>query len=152
MGISSVATTISAIVLGRLGDRRGHRLGVMVGAGAQAAALIVMIGSAGKLSCLGTYFLAGLAGAGGFLSHTNMVYETCPHDSRIAHITVGNLVMGAMSVVCPILAGMAAQRWGLRPLFAGCLLLSAGALAWFALFVREPRQLGRRVVGGPGGA
>jgi len=73
-----------------------------------------------------------------------MLYETCPHDSRIAHITVGNLVMGTTSILCPLLAGVAAARYGTRSLFGICLVLSAGALLWFALRVREPRQVTER--------
>ena len=138
---TTVGSSIGFIVLGRMGDATGHRLGVMAGIAAQMAALAVMIVSAGRISCMIAFFGAGLAAAGGFLSHTNMLYETCPHDSRIAHITVGNLVIGVASILCPLLAGAAAARYGTRSLFGVCLVLSIAALLWFAFRVREPRQL-----------
>jgi len=137
----TVGSSIGFLILGRMGDAAGHRLGVMAGIAAQVAALAVVLVSAGRISCMMAFFGAGLAAAGGFLSHTNMLYETCPHDSRIAHITVGNLVMGVVSILCPLLAGVAAARCGTRSLFAGCLLLSIAALLWFAIRVREPREL-----------
>ncbi|HUW34316.1 MAG TPA: MFS transporter [Planctomycetota bacterium] len=140
----TVGSSIGFLVLGRMGDITGHRLGVMAGIIAQMAALAVVLVSAGRISCMMAFFGAGLAAAGGFLSHTNMLYETCPHDSRIAHITVGNLVMGTTSILCPLLAGVAAARYGTRSLFGICLVLSAGALLWFALRVREPRQVTER--------
>ena len=138
---ATVGMAIGNLGLGRLGDRRGHRIGIIVGAAMQVAALVVMLVSAGRLSCMLAYFGAGLAGASGFLSHTNMLYETCPHDSRIAHITVANLLMGVTMIVCPLAGGVAAARWGLPTLFAICLAVSACAFLWLLFRLREPREL-----------
>ena len=137
----TVGMAVGNLGLGRLGDSCGHRIGILLGAAVQVAALIVMLVSAGRLSCMLAYFGAGLVGASGFLSHVNMLYETCPHDSRIAHITVANFLMGVTMIVCPIASGFAAAQWGLPTLFAICLAISVCAFVWLLLRLREPREL-----------
>jgi len=127
--------------LGRLGDHAGHRAGMLVGGAVQVASLVVMLLAVGKMGCLLAYFGAGVATASGWISHTNMLYETCPHDSRVAHITVGNFVMGVVTIIAPLLSGVAAARWGMHTLFAICLVLSVCALLWLVFRVREPREV-----------
>ena len=78
-----------------------------------------------------------------------MLYETCPHNDRLAHITVGNIVMTAPLLVAPVAAGMFANRCGIRPLFAVSLVISAVAAAWFIVFFREPRHMLNGRVPGP---
>ena len=130
---------ISTVLLGRLGDRRGHRAGVIVGAAMQVATLLVVLFSRGLASCVAAYAGAGLCAASGYVSHTNMLFETCPHDHRQAHITAANLVLSLPLLLAPVAAGVFAQRFGPRALFGACLVFSAAATAWFALAVREPR-------------
>jgi len=70
-----------------------------------------------------------------------MLLETCPHDSRLAHIMAANLILGLIAMAAPVLGGAAAAAWGVRTLFAICLAVSLISLAWVALLVREPREL-----------
>jgi len=138
---ATAATAIGNLALGRLGDRHGHRWGILVGTAGQLAALAVMLTGRGQLACILTYAAAGVAIAASFTSHANMVFETCPHDNRLAHITLGSLAMAISTVSCPLLAGLVAHRWGMRALFAGSAAVSILALAWLALRVREPRSI-----------
>jgi MFS family permease len=125
----AVGTALAELWLGRLGDRFGHRVGLICGIGAQVAALAILLLMHGVPACLLVYFLAG-----------NMVFETCPHENRGAHITLANLVIGGFTALTPIVAGVAAAHWGSHAVFAASLLLSVCALAWFLLRVREPRK------------
>lgn len=135
------ATAVGSLALGRLGDRCGHRWGILVGTGGQFAALVVMLVGTGQTACALTYAAAGVAIAAAITSHANMVFETCPHHNRLAHITLGSLVMSISTVSGPLLAGLVAYQWGLRPLFAGSALISLLALAWMIVRVREPRSI-----------
>jgi len=137
----AIGLAIGNLVLGWLGDRAGHRAGLLIGAGIEVITLGIMLTSAGRLSCQLAYAGAGVAGASGFVSHNSMIFETCPHDSRLAHIMVANLILGLVAVAAPSLGGAAAAAWGLRTLFAICLVFSFASLAWVILRVREPRGL-----------
>lgn len=132
---------ISNLVLGRLGDARGHRLGIVIGAATQIAVLALMLWTAGEASCIAAYFLAGICVGSSLVSHLNMLLETCPHDHRLSHITLGNLVLSVPLLSAPLAAGFAAEAFGLRPAFAGCAVVSAAALLWILLYVRDPRHV-----------
>jgi MFS family permease len=133
-------STIGNFILGRLGDKRGHRASLVTAASVQVATLLVLLLSSGKASCLAVYLGAGFCTAAGFVSHYNMLIETCPHDHRFAHITAGNLVVGLGMVLMPLAIGTFAEYFGLRILFAGSLALSVAALVWLIFRVKEPRQ------------
>ena len=134
-------TALAHLALGRLGDRHGHRWGVLIGATAQVAALVAMLSLPGQWGCLLTYFLAGVCASAGFLSHSNMVIETCPHDHRLAHITVANLVLAIPLLTFPALSGVIAKAWGLQRLFTLSLVLSALAFLWCLTRVKDPRDV-----------
>jgi MFS family permease len=131
-----------SLALGWMGDRRGHRCGVLVGTTAQVVALLVLLFVTGRWGCILAYVAAGVCSACGFVSHYNLILESCPHDNRMAHISVANLLVGLPLAVVPILAGLAAESWGLRPVFLASLGCSVLALLWVVCRVREPRVLG----------
>jgi MFS family permease len=131
----------ASYLVGRIGDRSGHRLGVLFGILMQVLTLLVVIFSRGMPSCLLAYAGAGACLGSGFISHFNMLFETCPHDSRVAHITIGNLVSGAAALTFPLAGGWLAAAQGVRTLFVVSLVLSLVAMAWTFWRVREPRLL-----------
>lgn len=132
---------VSNIFLGKLGDRHGHRLGLLIGIVFQVVALSLMLLSAGQFSCILAYFAAGVSISAAMTAHHNMVFETCPHDHRLAHITVGSLIMSIGIICFPLLAGLTAQLLGLSTLFIISTGISMIALLWFIFLVNEPRQI-----------
>jgi len=136
----ALGMAVANLGLGRIGDKFGHRLGLIIGIATQILALVLLLFAPGRMVCLPVYFAAGICGGSAFLSHYNMVFETCPHDNRSAHIALANLVIGGCTAFTPILAGLAAAYLGMHLVFAVSLALSVLALAWFLLRVREPRQ------------
>jgi len=137
----TAGSALGGFVLGRLGDKRGHRIGIILGTAAQAVTILVMLFTSGWTSCLVAYSSAGICVGSAFISHYNMLFETCPHDHRLAHITVGNIIIGTGTIIAPALAGFIADYFGLRPLLVISLILTAAALAWFVLRVKEPRHV-----------
>ena len=127
------------MVAGIVGDRAGHRAGILLSVGVQIAALALMLTTRGRWSCLGAYLLCGICMGAANISHANLLFETCPHDNRVAHITIGNIVLGMGTAVIPLLAGWLAQQWGVRATFGACLVFSLAAFVWFVVRVREPR-------------
>jgi MFS family permease len=142
---AGAAMTLSAAgasyLVGRIGDRSGHRLGILFGILTQVFTLLVVITSRGLLSCLLAYAGAGACVGSGFISHFNMLFETCPHDSRVAHITIGNIILGTAALLFPLAGGWLAAAQGVRTLFVVSLLLSLTALVWTCWRVREPRMV-----------
>ena len=132
---------IGNLSLGRLGDHFGHRLGIIISTAVQALMLAVMLVSSGQMSCILAYFGAGIVSSGDLLSHQNMLIDTCPHDNRMAHIAVGNLMVAIPLIVAPILAGSVSKIWGLPVLFVISTVFSLASVIWMILLVKEPRRL-----------
>lgn len=137
----TAASSLACVLLGRLGDWRGHRLGVLAGIAAQIVALAGLLLGRGPWACAGVFLALGLGNAAAIISNSNMMLETCPHDHRLAHITVGNLICSPLLVLFPLLAGAAAAAWSLPAVFAASLGLSLLALLWVGAMVQEPRAL-----------
>jgi MFS family permease len=138
--------SLGSLVMGPVGDRYGHRLGVLLGTGLQVVALLFLLFVPGLGGCLLAYGCAGICNACGNVSHYNMIFETCPHEHRMAHISVGNLLIGAPMAFAAVLAGLVAEVSSLDTVFWICLGLSATAFVWCLLRVREPRTM--RLTGG----
>lgn len=138
---AALGTAAGNLVLGRLGDRRGHRLGLILAIVAQCAALVVAILVPGAYGCLGAFALAGMAIGGVNVSGLNLLLETCPHAQRQAHIIAGNLALAGPSGLAPLLAGLVGDRFGSRAIFALCLLSSLAGIVWLMLRFVEPRRL-----------
>lgn len=132
---------VSSYWLGRIGDRRGHRWGVVLGAFAQVASIAAAVAGRGAMACLACFFLLGIASAAGVVSHQNFIYETCPHDNRVAHITLSNLVLSPLIVLMPIGAGALIGRVGMIRGMGVCWLISVLGAFYMLLLVDEPRML-----------
>lgn len=138
----TVANAVGALTLGRLGDRFGHRWGMLFGAGMQAVTLGIAVLVPGVVGCILTYVGAGLANSCGFVSHANLVMEMCPPNSnRVAHISIANLFIGIVGALAPLLSGWAVATWNVPTLFTACLGISLAALGWFLLRFKEPREI-----------
>jgi MFS family permease len=132
--------TVGNVGLGRMGDRLGHRSCLLLGAALQVVTLLILLLTTGIVSCAVVFFLAGICLSAGFISHYNMLFETCRHGARVVHITAGNFVFSAGSAAIPLLGGVVASCFGLRAVFAASLVLSAAAVLCYLLFVKEPRN------------
>jgi hypothetical protein len=150
----AAAQAVSAIVLGRIGDVSGHKAGAVAAGLAQAASLGFVFALRGPWACGAALALVGVCQAGGWVSHNNLLFETCPHDCRMAHITVSGIVLAPLTVLAPLATGRAVLAWGLAPVALACLVPTALGVLWLALGVRDPRVAGPRAwrgeVGHPG--
>jgi len=140
-GLMGLAQGLSSFWMGRMGDRSGHKAGILVGAAAQlAAAAVAWLGSGG-VACGTTFVLLGVACAAAWVSHMNMLFETCPHESHVAHITLSNIVLGPVIGLVPILTGQVNELVGRRAGIGLTLIPAALGVLWLILAVREPRDI-----------
>ena len=129
------------IGFGWMGDRLGHRFGILIGTAMQALTLLLLVTTAGHWSCLAVYAILGICMGANSVSHYNLLCETCPHDNRKVHITAGNLAMLPGMLLVPILAGVLVEYYGIAALMWVSLIISTVALAWFAFRLHEPRTI-----------
>lgn len=137
----TIGTGIANVTLGWLGDRHGHRSGLLAGAGSQIMTLIVILLVSGPVGCAIAYAGAGIVVAAGFATTYNMLYETCPYENRVVHIIAGNWTVATATAVLPILAGTLSSVYGLKKLFVVSLIISVVSLWWLVVMVKEPRKV-----------
>jgi MFS family permease len=129
-------------MLGRLGDRAGHRMGVILGAVAQAASLLLVYLGGGLWIGAACFALLGVAWGSGWVCHANMLFETCPHDSRVAHVTLSNLVLSPIVLLVPIATGWLVGSFvGLRNGIGLALVPTLLGVLWLIFVVKEPRTI-----------
>jgi DHA1 family multidrug resistance protein-like MFS transporter len=118
VGLASAATTASAIYLGRLGDRVGHRRIVIVSAFAAAVFYVPQIFVTETWQLLLLQILAG-ASMGGLLSSPSALLAsyTDPGDEGAVYGLDSSIVSGARALA-PLLASSIAVWFGLRGSFA----------------------------------
>jgi len=136
-----IAQCLVSYPLGLLGDRAGHKIGVVLGAVCQVAAILTAWLWSGPLACATTFALVGAASGASWVSHVNMLFETCPHGSRTAHITLSNIVLAPALWTVPVLTGWLISHIGLRSGIGLTLLPTVLGIAWLALVVQEPREV-----------
>jgi MFS family permease len=142
---------IASYLFGRLGDRVGHKRGVVMGALAQAGSLAAAYLGTGAWACVASFALLGVTWASGWVSHSNMLFETCPHDHRAAHITVSNTVLSPLLFLVPLGMGRLMESVvGIRNGIGLSLIPSALGVLWMLLVVKDPRAT--RAAGGQSAA
>jgi MFS family permease len=145
----TLANAAGSLLIGRIGDRFGHRPGIIFGASMQVIALSAAVLLPNALGCILTYACAGLTSSCAFVAHYNLVLEMCVSKNRVAHISMANLIIGVPASLAPLLAGVAAREWGIPALFVGSALISLVAVAWFSLCFIDPRKLKERAAQQP---
>jgi len=141
--LTAASQFIASNCLGRLGDRMGHKIALLLGAGAQLGALAVAYLAQGPFACGMSFFLIGTAWSAGWVSHNNMLFETCPHGHRASHIALSNTLLGPFVMLSPLALGWLMKGWGMGAGIGLCLVPTALGILWLVLLVREPRRAGR---------
>ncbi len=138
----AIPQAVGSYVLGHLGDRAGHKASIVIGAGAQVLSVVVAYLGQGLWAAIAAFVLLGVAFAASWSSHLNMLYETCPHDSRVAHLTVSNGVLSPFLVLVPLGTGWLMDAIGVRAVIGWSIIPAVLGAAWMLFVVREPRTVG----------
>ncbi len=143
-GTFTVAMMASMIVgslgLGYLADRYGHKVNLMISAGATLFAC----GTAIVAPTVGIYLMVFVCSSAtvaiGMISRLPLIAELCPEADRPTSVALANLVTSPF-VLFGVAAGWIANTMGYEAVFVLAGLLSAFALVWLAVRVREPRAV-----------
>ncbi|HPT99781.1 MAG TPA: MFS transporter [Armatimonadota bacterium] len=152
--LTMASSLVFAFLLGRAGDRAGHRRAFMMGVSLYAVGLVLMLVGASSTLLLGAYFLAAICGPTWAVCGFNLGYE-CSDEPDPARVYAGvSLVSAPLRIIGPPAAGAAIDQWGHAAIIAGAAGLALMALLILALLparkaVREhPGDASRE----PGGA
>jgi MFS family permease len=135
---------LGTLTLGWVADHAGHRLVLLVGMAATAAANVVAL-AATSLSVFETVFvLAGVQTAALNVSAMNVLLEFSPRpEERPTYIGLGTTSMAPVAFSAPLVAGLLADGFGFRVVFVVALVAGLTGLALLATMVRDPRRLAR---------
>jgi MFS transporter, DHA1 family, multidrug resistance protein len=130
MGVASAATTLSAVYLGRLGDKIGHRK-ILIACSTASAVLYVpqsLISEAWQLMIF--QILVGFAVGGVLPSVSALLANYTQHGAEGAVYGLDNSINAAGRAIAPLLGAWVAASFGLRTTF-----LATGAIFFCAVIV-----------------
>jgi MFS family permease len=133
---------VGTLSLGWLADHVGHRLVLIVGAAAIAAANVVAL-TAPTLSVYETLFLlVGLQQASMNVSAMNVLLEFAPTAAeRPTYIGLGTTSLAPVAFSSPLVGGLLADAAGFRSVFVVALVAGLVGLTLMAALVRDPRSV-----------
>ena len=128
------------LLLGNLGDRRGHKLVLMLGAFAMALAAVAAWMASSPAWLYVAFALLGAGMAADMVSGMNIILEFCAPEDRPTYIGLTNTLLAPAKTLSPILGGWLATLVGYPPMFLVALVVSVLGGLLYAGWVREPRH------------
>jgi MFS family permease len=123
------ADTLANPALGALGDRRGHRLVLLVG----ALAALLSTSMAGWMAAVPAWFvvfaLAGVASVVGWTTTMVLSLEFGTPEDQATYVGLSNTLIAPATLASPFLAGWIIEGWGYQTMFrASAVIFAAAAL------------------------
>jgi MFS family permease len=126
------------VVWGLIADRMGHKVVLVGGALAMAAAAVMVLWAPSTIGLGVAFALLGLSLSAEAVSHMNIILEFCAAEDRPTYIGLTNTLL-APGMLAPVLGGWLATWGGYRGLFGTAIVFSLVGGVLLALWVREPR-------------
>ena len=142
IGVASATTTISAIYLGKLGDRTGHRRVIILSALAAAALYGIQTFVANAWQLLVLQAFVGVA-MGGIIPGISALLANYSHSNEVGAVYgLDNSIDAAGRSIAPLLGSVIAVSLSLRATFAasGLIFLVTGLLALWSLPALLPKN------------
>lgn len=136
----TIGAAICCMLFGRIGDRIGHRFGLLMGIIFQICSLLSVLLVPGPVGCFLAMLFSGGVGGTLLISYLNLVIESCPHQVRAAHLMIGNMVVGVAGLLFPLVGAGIAVHAGIPILMKVSLALSVMALVWNIYKMKDPRN------------
>jgi len=134
------------LVLGVVADRVGHLVPLSIGLGALLLANLVALGAPSLEVFLVVFVLHGVQLAAISVSGLNVLLEFAPGPAaRPTYVGLGTTLLTPVAFGAPLVAGLMADAFGFRAVFATAALGAAGAMALLLVRVQEPRRRPSRV-------
>lgn len=135
------ATVVGMPLLGRLADRRGHKLSLIITAGFFALAGMLAISASSLDAMYPVIFLASMGMSGITVSQNLLASEFAPTYAEVPmYVTFSWLVLAPFRAGAPVLAGYISDTFGFHTMFWITLAASMAAMIVLLLAVSEPRH------------
>lgn len=138
------ADTISNLLWGHLGDRRGYRLTMILSLLVWLAALGLLLVANGPVPIFIAFFGIGASLSGYMMSATTIILEFGSRDDLPMRLALSTSAETTMAAIGPLVGGVIAVSYGYVPLFWISIALILVALAIMLFVVREPRTRAQR--------
>lgn len=138
--VFTLASVGSTLLWGRLGDRRGNRMAMLLGSLLSIPLPLVPLffGTRISYSAFAVLFLLlGIAQSGTEISALSLALDIAPAAERVLYVGFLNTVLGIVSLLL-MTSGLVVQWWGLGALF-GLSAACAGLSSFLIRAVRDPR-------------
>ncbi len=133
------ADTVSNIVWGYLGDRKGFRLVLILSITAWIASTLLLLTLHAPLAVFLAFFGLGAAQAGYMMASQTMILEFGHRDDLSMRIGISATAEGAMATIGPLVGGAVADLLGYNVVFGASLGLLAAALLTLSV-IKDPRR------------
>lgn len=129
------------LVLGVVADRVGHLVPLSIGLGALLLANLVALAAPSLEVFLVVFVLHGVQLAAISVSGLNVLLEFAPGPAaRPTYVGLGTTLLTPVAFGAPLVAGLMADAFGFRVVFATAALGAAAAMALLLVRVQEPRH------------
>jgi MFS family permease len=133
------ADTLSNLVWGPIGDRKGFRLTLMLALLVWIAALVLLIESDSVAMTFVVFAGLGASQSGYMMSVSTLVLEFGARDDIPMRLALSTTTETAIASLGPLAGGVIAAWFGYIPLFWVSIGFLVAALATLILVVRDPR-------------
>lgn len=136
----TIAQTIANAGMGWLGDRVGHRLMLIVGAGAATLSSLLAWLAPSLTWFFPIFVLTGFANVSIWTNGMTMTVDFSGEKERPFYIGLAQTLTAPATIVAPLLGGWVADTQGFGITFAMSTILSVVMMAILIFLVREPRK------------
>lgn len=133
------ADTLSNLIWGPIGDRKGFRLTFMLSLVVWIASLVLLIESHSTVMTFVVFAGLGAAISGYMMSVSTLVLEFGARDDIPMRLALSTTTETAIASLGPLAGGLIASWFGYIPLFWVSIAFLVASLATLILIVREPR-------------
>lgn len=135
------ASVVGMPLLGRIADRRGHKLSLEITAICFAIAAVLALSAGSVESVYAVTLLSGIGMSGVSVSQNLLLSEFAPtHADVPMYIVFSWLVLAPFRTGAPIVAGLISDLASFQAMFWITLVAAATSLAVLLIAVREPRH------------
>ena len=145
IGLLSVAflgaDTVSNLLWGYLGDRKGFRITFILSIVVWIAAILTLLGAASPAAIVVAFCGLGAASSGYMMSASTMVLEFGSRHDIPMRLALSTTVEGVLAATGPLIGGLIVVTLGYSALLIASTVFLVAALLTLVIRVREPRGL-----------
>jgi len=137
----TIAQMVANASMGWMGDRVGHRLMLIVGAGAATLSSLLAWFAPSLAWFVPIFVLTGFANVSIWTNGMTMTVDFSGENERPFYIGLAQTLTAPATILAPLIGGWIADTQGFASTFAWSSLLSIVMLTILSFLVKEPRKL-----------